>query len=52
LRCVISSQIIYGESAGLDQNLVSSGRQKAMALIKEYHLKDVYNLAETGLFIE
>ena len=33
-----------------DVNVVNSGRQEAMAWIKEYSLKDVYNLDETGLF--
>jgi len=50
MRCGISSQMICGESAGVDVNVINRGRQEAMAWIKEYSLKDVYNLDETGLF--
>ena len=50
MRCGISSQMICGESAGVDQAIISRGRQEARMWLKEYSLKDVYNLDETGLF--
>jgi len=50
-RCGISSQVICGESAGVDVNIISRGREQAVAWIKDYAPKDVYNLDETGLFI-
>ena len=50
VRAGISSQVICGESAGVDQNTVSRGRQQARELVEGYALRDVYNLDETGLF--
>ncbi|XP_061164992.1 tigger transposable element-derived protein 6-like [Saccostrea echinata] len=50
MRHGISSQIISGESAGVDPQLISDGRQKAASVIKNYELKNVFNIDETGLF--
>ena len=49
-RCGIANQMICGESAGVDPNVVNRGREQAAAWIKGYALCDVYNLDETGLF--
>lgn len=49
-RCGISNQVICGESAGVDPTVISNGRDQASKLIKDYALRDVYNLDETGLF--
>ena len=49
-RCGIASQVICGESAGVDPAVISRGRQYAAEVVKEYSLRDVYNLDETGLF--
>lgn len=49
-RCGIASQVICGESAGVDPTVIRPGRQDAAELIKGYSLRDVYNLDETGLF--
>ncbi|XP_062572433.1 tigger transposable element-derived protein 6-like [Saccostrea cucullata] len=46
----ISSKIISGESAGIDVNLINDGRKKAIEVMKNYDLKDIYNIDETGLF--
>ena len=49
-RCGIASQVICGESAGVDPAVIRRGRQDAAEVIKGYSLRDVYNLDETGLF--
>ena len=49
-RCGITGQVICGESARVDPEVISQGRERAMNLIKDYALENVYNLDETGLF--
>ena len=41
---------ISGESAGINPQLIRDGRQQAADIIKDYDLKDVFNVDETGLF--
>ena len=42
--------MISGESAGVDRELVSDGREIAASVVKGYNLCDVFNMDETGLF--
>ncbi|XP_056017299.1 tigger transposable element-derived protein 6-like [Ostrea edulis] len=46
----ISSRIISGESTGIDVSLITDGRKEAIEVMKNYDLKDIYNIDETGLF--
>ena len=50
MRCGIIGQVICGESAGVDPEVISHGRERAINWIKVYTLQDVYNLGETSLF--
>ena len=49
-RHSIGNHVISGESAGVDQELVSDGREIAASVVKAYNLCDVFNMDETGLF--
>ena len=40
----------HGESASVCAESVESGRDKLKELLKDYQLKDIYNMDETGLF--
>ena len=50
LRCGIGCKKICGESAGVDSDILDRGRVNAARVIKDFELRDVYNLDETGLF--
>ena len=49
-RHSIGNHVISGESAGVDRELVSDGREIAASVVKGYNLCDVFNMDETGLF--
>ena len=50
LRCGIGSKKICVESAGVDSHILDRGRVNVARVIKDFELRDVYNLDETGLF--
>jgi len=50
IRHNITSQVISGESAGIDAALINDGRKKAADAIKNFELHNVFNIDETGLF--
>ena len=49
-RHKISCKVLSGESSGVDHEIVSNGREKALERMKDYEPKDVFNMDETGLF--
>ena len=51
-RYGISSRVISGESAGVDETVVETGVQQVKLILADYSPKDVYNMAETGLFYQ
>ncbi|CAG8755504.1 19684_t:CDS:2, partial [Gigaspora margarita] len=40
----------HGEDASVDDNIVADAISKLREVLKEYKLKDIYNMDETGLF--
>ena len=46
----ISCKLLSGESSGVDQERVNTGREKAKERIQDYQPKDIFNMDETGLF--
>lgn len=50
IRHNISSAILSGERASVDLATVDSWRSRLPEITKDYALKDIYNMDETGLF--
>ena len=50
-RHSISSHITCGESTGIDKTLIDNGRQEAIRKIKDFDVKNIFNVDETGLFL-
>lgn len=48
----ISQRVISGESAGVLNEVVDDGIKKAVEVISQYQLKDVFNMDETALFFK
>ena len=46
----IANHVLSGESAGVDRQLISDGQERAVLAMRDYALKDIYNMDETGLF--
>ena len=46
----ISSHTLCGESAGVDPQLITDGQTRGSAAVRDYQLKDVFNMDETGIF--
>ena len=50
LRYNINFKVLSGESAGVDQDVVKTWKQRLDSLIDEYSADDIFNCDETGLF--
>ena len=47
----IKIQVIHGESASVDAEVVEDGRKKLRESLHEYSPDRIYNMDETGLFL-
>ena len=48
----IGMHVLSGESAGVDAQLITDGKQAAREVISKYEPRDVFNMDETGLFFK